>query len=282
MFKFLTVSALLIGVSACSKTPQESPEISGLETVWITEGFEAPESLIPSHNKSFFYVSNVNGDAAEKDGNGYISLLSEDGTRLDEKWATGLDAPKGLALVDSKLYVTDIDRLVEIDTETGSISNTYPAPDAKFLNDVAYIEGFGVFASDSASQSIYRLQDGAMVKWIESEQLSGVNGLQGDGNNVLVTTMSAGDLLSINLDNKSITKLATGMNDADGIAVLGNGQFIISSWPGQIHHVSANGNTKIILETIAENINMNDLYYDGDLIYVPNWQPGTIRAYKIK
>ena len=40
---------------------------------------------------------------------------------LEREWATGLDAPKGMALANGQLYVADIDRLVEIDPATGKI-----------------------------------------------------------------------------------------------------------------------------------------------------------------
>ena len=51
--------------------PQES---------WSAEGFKAPESALLDEARGVLYVSNWNGNPADKDGNGYISKLSPDGT----------------------------------------------------------------------------------------------------------------------------------------------------------------------------------------------------------
>ncbi len=42
-----------------------------------------------------------------------------------------------MAIYKGKLYVSDIDQLVEIDIENGKIIKKYNAEDAVFLNDVA-------------------------------------------------------------------------------------------------------------------------------------------------
>src|ERR1700704_2671812 len=89
--------------------------------VWRVAGLSNPESVLFDPTANILYVSNVAGDAAGKDGKGFISRLSLDGKVLDLEWATGLDAPKGLAQVGDKLYVSDIDSLVAIDIKTGAI-----------------------------------------------------------------------------------------------------------------------------------------------------------------
>ena len=94
--------------------------------VWETTGFKNPESVLPDPGGEFAYVSNVDGQPTEKDGKGFISKISlKDGTVIAPQWATGLNGPKGMALVKGRLYVSDIDRLVEIDTETGKIVASY-------------------------------------------------------------------------------------------------------------------------------------------------------------
>jgi hypothetical protein len=79
-----------------------------------TTGLKTPESALPNPTGSFAYVSNTDGNPTEKDGNGCISKVSlDDGKILDIKWAKGLDAPKGMALVKDRLFVSEIDRLVD-------------------------------------------------------------------------------------------------------------------------------------------------------------------------
>ena len=61
------------------------------------------------------YIANVGGEGEARDGNGYISRATTGGKLHQQKWVTGLDAPKGAIVSGDKLYVSDIDRLVEID-----------------------------------------------------------------------------------------------------------------------------------------------------------------------
>jgi hypothetical protein len=50
--------------------------------------------------RNVIYVSNVDGKPNDKDAKGSIALLSADGKKVNHDWVTGLNAPKGLALVD--------------------------------------------------------------------------------------------------------------------------------------------------------------------------------------
>ena len=55
---------------------------------------------------------------------------------IDSDWATGLDAPKGMAIVGDILLVADLTRLHEIDLVTGQIRRSLDLPEAVFLNDI--------------------------------------------------------------------------------------------------------------------------------------------------
>ena len=82
-------------------------------------GFSHPESVDLDIPHQVFYVSNLGGAPLDKDGNGFISKVSRDGKLLQLKWIEGLNAPKGMVMNGFTLYVSDIDKLVEIDTRTG-------------------------------------------------------------------------------------------------------------------------------------------------------------------
>ncbi|MCK5432236.1 MAG: hypothetical protein KAJ03_05795, partial [Gammaproteobacteria bacterium] len=96
-----------------------------LELAWEMSGFNNPESVVYHESTDTLFVSSVNGSPVEKDGNGYISKVLLDGTMLSRQWIIGLNAPKGLAIHDNTLYVSDIDTLLEIDIPSGTITNTY-------------------------------------------------------------------------------------------------------------------------------------------------------------
>src|SRR5688572_22605966 len=104
---------------AAAPAPARTPSLT---VAWITHRFANPESVLPSADGTFFYVSNVAGEGGAKDGNGFISRLAIDGTLLEREWSKDdLDAPKGLALADGRLYVSDVTQLVVLDAASGEV-----------------------------------------------------------------------------------------------------------------------------------------------------------------
>src|SRR5918998_5669752 len=118
---------------------QESDQVQKL---WETPAqLKTPESVLYEPTENVLFVSSIDGKPDEKDGQGFISKVSPvNGTIIELNWITGLNAPKGMAVNSddsSKLYVSDITDLVEIDIANGQITNRYNAPGIAFLNDVA-------------------------------------------------------------------------------------------------------------------------------------------------
>src|SRR3970040_1131567 len=80
-----------------------------LQPVWnLTGDFAAPESAYHDAASNAIFVSSINGQILEKDGNGYISRLTPDGKMVSAKWVTALNGPKGLRSVGGALWVADI------------------------------------------------------------------------------------------------------------------------------------------------------------------------------
>lgn len=103
---------------------------------------------------------NINGDPSEKNQNGSISKISPDnGSIIELNWINGLNTPKGLAVNDDKLYLADIDELVEAGVSDGQIIDRYRAAGAVFLNDVAIDSQDRVYGADTGTNTIYRLEN---------------------------------------------------------------------------------------------------------------------------
>src|SRR5213594_2596037 len=64
-------------------------------------GFQTPESVLWDSAQDVYYVSNINGNPSEKDGNGYISVIDSSGAV--KYTIKGLDAVGP----DGALYITD-------------------------------------------------------------------------------------------------------------------------------------------------------------------------------
>src|SRR5690348_1590507 len=97
---------------AAPPPPPPAPDAAP-QTVEVKEGLSTPESVLVLADQDYYLVSNINGSPVDKDDNGYIAKVSADGKTV-EKWVDGakddvkLDAPKGSAVLDGKLYVADI------------------------------------------------------------------------------------------------------------------------------------------------------------------------------
>ena len=227
---------------------------------------------------SFLYVSNVNGEPDAVDGNGYIARVSTGGKILQAKWATGLNAPKGVVLKGARLFAADITRLVEIDAKTVA---SYDAPGAKFLNDTALSPDGRILASDSGTQRIYVLDGGAMKVLIEDPKLRAVNGMLAEPDRLVIVTMQ-GLLLAMDWKTKALTQLGDGFGDGDGIAPLGAGRYLVSEWPGQLWSVAADGTKTVLIDSRKEEKLINDFTLVGDTLYVPHLMPGAMTAYRVK
>jgi glucose/arabinose dehydrogenase len=223
----------------------------------------------------------VNGEGEARDGNGFIARVSTDGRVLQREFATGLDAPKGIMLGGDALYVADIDRLVVVDAATGAVRRWVAAPGAVFLNDVTFAPDGAVLMADSGSARIYAVRANAAEIWLEHELLESVNGLLPEPQRLVVTTM-AGRLLAIDYESRAITVLAEGLGDADGVASLGDGRYLVSEWPGLMHVVGADGTHTTIMDVRAEQRFLNDFLLVGDTLYQPHWEPGEMSAYRVR
>jgi hypothetical protein len=124
-----------------------------INKIWETlDDLKNPESVVYAPKQNILFVSNVDGKPDQKDQNGFISKVSpSNGSIVELNWITGLNAPKGMAIYNnnSKLYVSDITDLVEIDIASGKIIKRFNAPGSAFLNDVALDNQGNIYVSDT-------------------------------------------------------------------------------------------------------------------------------------
>jgi sugar lactone lactonase YvrE len=254
---------------------------------WQTkEELRVPESVLYDESRNILYVSNINGKPTEKNGKGFISKVSLDGKIEVLKWATGLHAPKGSSIYKNKLYVSDIDHLIEIDVKTGKIMAKYPATGAKFLNDVATDSIGNVYVTDMSSENsvIYILRHGTMTVWMKGGEISGPNGLDMEGKRLLVGNSGDGSLKAINLADKKITTIARVGSGIDGLRSDGKGNYFISDWRGKTSLVTASGQIIVLIDTTALKINSADLEYikSRKLLLIPTFFANSVVAYRVK
>ena len=231
-----------------------------LKPVWETPHvLKVPESVFYNAQTQQIYVSSINGKTTAKDGNGFISLLSTDGKILNLNWVQGLNGPKGMALKGNYLYVTDIDRLAQIDISNGKIVRFYPALGAVFLNDAQTGTNGKIYVTDSGRGAIYILDNGKLNLWLIGPLFKGANGLAWENGKLLVGV--ADYLLQVNPKTKVIKKLVENKGGIDGLVPLGNNEFLVSDWAGKIQIISPHKKPVVVSNTTEQKINAADLGY---------------------
>jgi sugar lactone lactonase YvrE len=253
-----------------------------LEKVWeVSTGLDVPESSFYNKYDNTIYISNIVGKHNVKDGVGYISKVDINGKMIEKEWVTGLNAAKGICASKSKLYVTDIDRVLEIDIKTGKILKEYRNSKSVSLNDVTVATDDKVYISDSGGNCIFCIGKDSLEVFIEDASIKGMNGILFEDN--LLYIGAQGNFLSINPKNKEITVLNKEVGYLDGIEKISNGLFVTSDWKGNVQIIETGKSIEKIIDTTPKSINAADLGYilSQKLLLVPTFSDNKVIAYKL-
>jgi len=244
-----------------------------LKERWSTAPvFKVPESVFFDPEAGCCYVSNINGGPAQKNGAGFLSKVDLDGQVLDLEWIAGLDAPKGMGVHGEKLYVTDVDRIVVVDKNRGTVLSIHSVPGAKFLNDIAVDPEGTVYISDSRADTIYALEGGKITTILSGARyLKGPNGLFWEGDALLIGVQNR--ILRWDPDKEKLTVLVNTTGGIDGLQPTGAGDYLISDWSGIIRLVSPAKEEQVLLDVTSQKANTADFCYipEKNLLIVPTF-----------
>jgi sugar lactone lactonase YvrE len=312
----LTIALVLAASAGCKKKAAESTDPKGSAAVtpadaatvaidaappaWdgksalsLTEGFSTPESVLYDAEADIYLVSNINGTPLEVDDNGYITKVSPDGKITEAKWIDGskdtvkLDAPKGMAIANGFLYVSDINVVRKFDIKTGESKGEIKVEGATFLNDVANAPDGGIYVTDSGlnkdfastgTDAVYLIgKDDKIKPLIKDKALAAPNGVvAGEKGAVWVVTFGSGEIYAVDAKGKKAAgqKLPKGQND--GVVALDGGEFLVSSWEGSaIYRGKPGGEWKPVVENVKSPA---DIGYDNKRhrILIPVFQGNTV------
>jgi hypothetical protein len=309
------VFVLLIAPLA-AQAPPAQPAAAAPPAVWtVTTDMNAPESAYYDALSKSVFVSSINGQIAEKDGNGYISRLSPDGKVVNARWATGLNAPKGLRSVGGTLWVSDIDEVVGVEIASGRVTSRVAIEGARFLNDLATAPDGTIYVSDSQAFRIYAVKDGKASVFVEGEDaIETPNGVLVDGGRLIVGSLGrgvfgppptpggragapdtpppgrgrggppggGGRLFAFDLKTRQRTVMTPEpIGGIDGIEPDGRGGYLVTDVFGsRILQVSSSGTTRTILQLAAAGA---DFGYIGAerLAIVPYLFGNNVAAYDL-
>ena len=267
----ITVFLLVSGVASCAN--------DGVKKI---TGLKKPESVVQAKDGRIF-VSEIN--EFDKDGDGQISVIDQDGKVA--VFATGMDDPKGLAMIGEDLYVADKARILKV-TPDGKwqvfvAAEAFPVK-PQFLNDLERnLQGNFLYVSDSGDLkgkggAIYRIGlDSKVTLVIDSTKDAHIlapNGLLMDdtGSVLIFVDFISGVLYSLNMETNTLIDLAQGFGGGDGIVHHPSGLMYVSDWNnGKVFSVAKDGEVVLIKEGFKAAADIA-LTNDGNTILVPDME----------
>lgn len=261
-------------------------------------GFAHPESV--AAHEGHRYVSNLGTlqDPTGLDGDGFVSDLDARGNILEltafKPEHAPLNAPKGLAVVDDRLYVADIDRVVGFDIATReAVFEAIWEPNAPtLLNDLAVLDDATLLVSDTLGGTLLRLDLTTGQFALIAPELPGANGIAIDPEARRAWIVGVGSdfmgggVFAVDLDEpeRGARAIEGPFGVLDGVSLLPNGRLLISDWvsseptPGRLLVVTpANGKERSIELDLHGPA---DFYLDRkrDVLWIPAMTDNCVRV----
>lgn len=278
----LFIAGLILMCCSAFLKAQEIYQSPKLLKVWETPiGLNVPESSFYNEDDQTIYVSNICGMHNVKDSLGFISKLTDKGEFIEKEWVRGLNAPKGINISNGKLYVTDIDEVLEIDLKTAKILKRYSNIKATAVNDVAIDANGRVYITDTKTNCIFFVGKDSLEIFVQSDEINRVNGAWVYNSQLLCG--SKNNLVCIDLKTKDLKILADSTGYLDGIVSVGKNKIIVSDWKGKIQLIEIGKGIETILNTTPLNIYAADLGFipSQKLLLVPTFSDNKVVAYKL-
>ena len=269
-----------------------------------TDSMKTPESARYDADLDAYFVSNINGNPSQRDGNGFIVRIDAGNTSAVTMFAQGgkngvtLNAPKGLAIVGDTLWVADIDVARAFNKRTGApIASVDLKPmKAVFLNDVVAGPDGAVYVTDSGilfdakggmthpgRDQIFKITGRKATVAIASDSaLKSPNGIAWDGANArFVLAPFADNAVTAWKDgDTTVTPLGTGPGGYDGIEVLADGRTLVTSWADSSVQVMANGTFRKVIGNVDGPADIG-VDTKRNVVAVPRFNAGRIEYFTI-
>ena len=249
-------------------------------------GLKTPESVVEAPDGRVF-VSEI-GEFG-KDGDGEISYIDKDGKR--HPFASGMDDPKGLALIGDDLYVADKTRVLRVGRDgkwqVFAAATAFPTT-PKFLNDLEADPHGMLYVSDSGNLegvggAIYSIdRDGKVTLLIDGakdKRVLAPNGLLADdtGKALLEVDFVSGILYKLDLATGEMQELASGFGGGDGLVHHPKGLMFVSDWKnGKVFSVDAvKDEVKLVKAGFKASADIA-MSRDGRYVIVPDMKAGEV------
>jgi sugar lactone lactonase YvrE len=252
MSKTLTIT---LALAACGTDDPPQPELFDLPG-----NAYFPESLSASADGTLFVGSLATGQVTA-----FANGATEGRTVVGDATVTGV---AGVHVEGDELWLCSVDTTFQRPTELRSFALDGTPREAfslgaGFCNDLAFDAAGRLYVTDSFSGTVLRLEDGALVPWLEDPALApamagafGLDGIAFTGGALYVTKFDTGGVyrIAIAADGSAgaVTELGT-FASPDGLRALGEDSLLLVEGAGRLVRLAIAGGTPTVL---ADDLDM--------------------------
>ena len=257
-----------------------------------TTGFSQPYGVAVDPATNLIYVSNMNGPGDQKDDNGFISRLKEDGAMDVLKFIDGihglveLNSPKGMAVIGDFLYVADIDQLRVFNLKRGKSLFEVNFGDfpVKHFYDLTIGPDNMLYVTDGPANTVYRIDvmnDHRVTPFIAESGLGQPHGIvwYSARQVFLVAGWKSGQILAYDRNGKRVSFPSITAPSIEGLATDTRGSaYVASTSMNSIYRIAANG---ALFPYVVQIDTPIDMAYQakGNLVLAVSYRKGALKSY---
>ena len=269
-----------------------------------TDSMKTPESVRYDADLDAYFVSNINGNPSQKDGNGFIARVDAANTSTMTMFAQGgkggvtLNAPKGMAIVGDTLWVADIDAVRAFNKRTGAPVATVDLRSLKatFLNDVVAGPDGSIYVTDTGvrfdanggmthpgQDQIFKIVGRKATVAIKSDSaLKAPNGIAWDSANgrFILGPFNDKAISAWKDGDSTVTAVGTGPGGYDGVEVLRDGRILVTSWADSSVQVLANGAFRKVIGNVPGPADIG-VDTKRNVVALPRFEAGRVEYFTI-
>ena len=301
MYKISTLLFTALLTASCTSPINNSPTNASTASASTASasrqkvtGLKTPESVVQTKNGRIF-VSEIGGFG--KDGDGQISEIDSAGKA--SVFATGLDDPKGLAVIGENLFVADKTKVLKISLNDAKTSvfvaaTAFQSP-PQFLNDLEadlqgnlYVSDSGDILGTGKGGAIYKIDPAGNAALLtngkQDARVMAPNGLLADdtGDILIFVDFTSGVLYTFNQKTLAITDIAEGFGGGDGVVHHSNGTMYVSDWKtGKVFSINTKGDVNLLKDGYQSAADIA-ITKDETYLMVPDMKAGELDFISLK